>query len=161
MSSELRILHLYLSPAHNYFGHHGGPAGEEAVVEVPEVECVAGRGLRGDRFFDYKPDYKGQLTLFSWEVFEQLRRELGAPDVPPAALRRNAIVAGADLNALVGRRFRLQGVELEGSEECRPCYWMDQAIAQGSEAWLKGRGGLRCRILSNGVLHSEAAVAAR
>ncbi len=159
MSSDLRILHLYLSPAHNYFGHHGGPAGEECVVEVPQVECIAGRGLRGDRFFDYRPDYKGQLTLFSWDVFLQLKEELGASAVTPAALRRNAIVTGADLGSLVGKRFTLQGVGLEGTEECRPCYWMDQAIAPGAEAWMKGRGGLRCRILSDGFLRSEAVVA--
>lgn len=48
-----------------------------------------------------------------------------------------------DLNRLIGQRFSLQGIEFEGVEECRPCYWMDQAIAPGAENYLKGHGGLR------------------
>ncbi|MBM3854720.1 MAG: molybdenum cofactor biosysynthesis protein, partial [Verrucomicrobia bacterium] len=42
---------LFLSPAHNFVGHHGGPAGTEPTIEVDALECVAGRGVRGDRFF--------------------------------------------------------------------------------------------------------------
>jgi hypothetical protein len=152
----MRILRLFLSPGHNYFGHHGQPAGENAIVEVDSVECVAGYGLRGDRFFSFRPDYKGQITFFSWEVFEELRRELKVPDVHPHALRRNAITEGVDLNALIGKTFNLQGITFQGIEECRPCYWMDSAIGPGAEAWLKGRGGLRAKILSGGVLKISA-----
>jgi MOSC domain-containing protein YiiM len=70
----------------------------------------------------------------------------------PAVLRRNLIVSGADLNALVGKQFRLQEVEFEGVEQCRPCEWMDLAFGPGAEQWLKGRGGLRARVLSDGLL---------
>jgi MOSC domain-containing protein YiiM len=54
----------------------------------------------------------------------------------------------------VGKRFRFQGIEFEGSEECRPCYWMDEAVGPGTEDLLKVnfRGGLRARILTDGVL---------
>ena len=151
----MKIRHLFVSPGHNYFGHHGQPAGEHPIVAVAQVECVAGRGLRGDRFFDFKPDYKGQVTLFSWETFAALKQAL--PAAEPAALRRNVIVEGADLGDLIGVEFELQGVRLLGVEECRPCYWMDQAIGPGAESWLKGRGGLRCRILNDGWLNAEAA----
>ena len=105
------------------------------------MECIAGRGLRGDRYFDHKENYKGQVTLFSSDIFEELCRALCLTAAKPAALRRNLLVSGADLNELIGRQFELQGVRLEGTEECRPCYWMDEA--PGAEAWLRGRGGLR------------------
>ncbi len=144
------IRHIFISPGHNFFGRHGQPAGGNALMEVSEVECVAGRGLRGDRFFDYKPDYKGQVTFFAAEVFKAIRRELSLVLPSPAVFRRNIITEGVDLATLIGQRFFLQGVELEGTEECRPCYWMDQAVGPGAEAWLRGRGGLRCRILSDG-----------
>ena len=146
----MQVRHIFISPGHNYFGHHGQAAGAFPLVEVVRVECVAGRGLRGDRFFDHKTDYRGQVTLFAWDVFESLRRELPAPDAQIGALRRNIIVCGVDLNILIGTSFQLQGVELHGVEECRPCYWMENAVGVGAEAWLKGRGGLRCRILSDG-----------
>lgn len=150
--SVVRIERLMLSPGHNYFGHKGGPAGVEPIVEVDAVECVAGLGLRGDRFFDYKPDYKGQITFFALETFEALAAALGATGRESVAVRRNVFTRGVDVLALVGREFELQGVRFRGAEECRPCEWMDQAVAPGAFEWLKGRGGLRARILSDGVL---------
>lgn len=153
--TSLAVHRIFISDGHSYFGRHGLGSVKHQIHEVPEVECVAGRGLRGDRFFDYKDNYKGQVTLFSLEVFDELRRALAVPDAQPMALRRNLIVSGANLNDLIGQPFDLQGVRLEGAEECRPCYWMDEAIAPGAEAWLKGRGGLRCRILSDGRLRAS------
>jgi MOSC domain-containing protein YiiM len=152
---SIRIRHIFVSSGHNFFGHHGQPAGENPLIEVSTVECVAGRGLRGDRFFDHQPDYKGQVTLFAAEIFEALRQELGLPALSPAVFRRNLITAGIDLSTLIGRRFTLQNIELEGVEECRPCYWMNEAVGPGAEAWLLGRGGLRCRILGSGHLHKD------
>ncbi|HEY5552389.1 MAG TPA: MOSC domain-containing protein [Opitutaceae bacterium] len=152
----MKIRHIYISPGHNFFGHHGMPAGENTIAEVDSVECVAGRGIAGDRFLDHAENYKGQITLFSLETFEAMRRELGAPEAQPSDMRRNIIVEGADLPSLVGTRFNLQGVELEGVEECKPCHWMDGAIAPGAEAWMRGRGGLRCRIVSGGTLRRDA-----
>ncbi|MDP1579936.1 MAG: molybdenum cofactor biosysynthesis protein [Candidatus Didemnitutus sp.] len=155
----IRIEHLFISPGHNFFGHHGSPAGEHAIVAVEQVECVAGRGLRGDRFLDYKPDYKGQITFFAMEVFEALRTAVGAPDTSPSAVRRNVLTRGVDLNTLIGWEFEVQGVRFLGVEECKPCYWMDGAIGPGAEEWLKGRGGLRAKIVSDGWLRirSESA----
>jgi MOSC domain-containing protein YiiM len=148
---------LYLSPGHNFFGHHDRPAGEHPALSARELRCVTGRGIVGDRFFDYRPDYPGQITFFSAEVFHELCAALGARDVSPAALRRNVVVRGLDLPALVGCEFTLQGVRFRGASECKPCYWMEQAIAPGAEAWLRGRGGLRARILSDGALAPGAA----
>jgi MOSC domain-containing protein YiiM len=151
----MTIDQLFISPAHNFFGHHGRPPGETATLTVDAVECVAGRGLRGDRFFDHQPDYKGQVTLFAAEVFAELCQQFRIGGANPAALRRNAVVRGADLNTLIGSEFSVQGVRLFGVEECRPCHWMDRALAAGAEAWLRGRGGLRCRILSGGWLRRD------
>jgi MOSC domain-containing protein YiiM len=152
-----RVRHLYISPGHNFFGRHGQAAGEHPIVEVEAVNCVAGRGLEGDRFFDYKPDYKGQITFFAWEVFAQLRQAFALPaEATVAGTRRNVIVEGADLTALVGQEFELQGVRFAGREECRPCYWMNQAFRhEQAESWLKGRGGLRAMILTDGRLRRE------
>lgn len=154
--SSMMIEQLFISPGHNFFGHHGQPAGQSPLVEVSEVECVAGRGLRGDRFFDYKENYKGQITFFAREVFDDVCQHLGGIMASPGATRRNAITRGIDLNELIGRQFALQGIEFEGICECRPCYWMNLAIAPGAEAALQGRGGLRARILSSGTMRVKA-----
>ena len=148
----MKVCHLYISPGHNFFGRNGQPAGEHPTLEVPEVECVAGRGLKGDRFFDFKEDFKGQVTFFSNEVFQDVCRKLGAPGKSPGVTRRNIITSGVDLNSLVGKQFELQGVRFEGTAECSPCHWMNHAIAAGAEAELHGRGGLRAKILTDGIL---------
>jgi MOSC domain-containing protein YiiM len=152
----IRVCHLFISCGHNYYGHHGQPPGEHPLVEVDRLECVAGRGIRGDRFFDYKDNYQGQITFFSLEVFDALRREINLPAAQPAAMRRNTIVSGLDLNVLLGAEFDIQGVRFAGAAECSPCYWMNSALGPGAEAWLKGRGGLRARILNDGVLRCDA-----
>jgi MOSC domain-containing protein YiiM len=146
------LVHLFISPGHNFVGRHGQPPGVHEAVDCETVECVAGRGLRGDRYFDHRENYKGQVTFFAMEVFEDLQRELRVTDRSPAVFRRNILTRGLDLNAFIERQFLLWGVHFEGVEECRPCTWMEQAFAPGAEALLRGRGGLRARILSDGLL---------
>ena len=148
----ITIEHLYISPGHNFFGHHGQPASEHPSIEVPEIRCLAGRGIEGDRFLDFKPDYKGQLTFFAAEVYDELCAQLEMWDKPPSAFRRNVITRGVDLNSLIGCEFMIQGVTFLGTAECSPCEWQDGAFAPGTEAALQGRGGLRAKILTDGVL---------
>jgi MOSC domain-containing protein YiiM len=151
----MEVRRLYISPGHNFFGQHGKPPGQNPIVEVGEIECVAGRGLRGDRFFDHKENNKGQITFFAWETYEAICLALGVQDKLPSTFRRNVITAGVDLNELIGREFQVQGVRFRGMEECRPCFWMDQAFTPGANDFLIGRGGLRAVILKNGILRAN------
>jgi MOSC domain-containing protein YiiM len=148
----VEICHLYISIGHNFFGHHGREPDNYPASEVESIECVAGHGIRHDRFFDYRHDYKGQITFFSLEVFHDLCEALPLPNADPALMRRNVITRGVNLNLLIGQEFEVQGVRFLGASECRPCYWMDRALAAGAEQFLKGRGGLRARILTDGTI---------
>ena len=152
VQQAIRIEHIYVSPGHNFFGHHGIEAAAHPMIEVAEARCVAGRGIEGDRFFDFKADYKGQITFFSAEVYDELCVVLDVWDKPSSAFRRNVITRGVDLNALIGAEFELQDIRFQGIAECTPCYWMDRAFAAGTEALLKSRGGLRAKILTTGIL---------
>ena len=152
---EMSIRHLFISSGHNFFGHHGHEPGSSPNIEVSEIECLAGRGIRGDRFLDYRDDYKGQITFFSIEVFKDVCHQLGIHGLSAAVVRRNIICEGVDLNQLIGKKFRVQGLEFEGICECKPCYWMDRAIGPGAEILLQGRGGLRAKVLSGGTLRSH------
>jgi len=150
-----RIRHIFISPGHNFVGRHGQTPDEHATLDVPEVRCIAGSGLEGDRYFDFKDDYKGQVTFFAWETYERMCAQFGVHDRPPSVFRRNIITEGLDLNALIGVEFELQGVRFLGTQESAPCHWMNTAFAEGAEAALEGRGGLRAKILSDGVLRAE------
>jgi MOSC domain-containing protein YiiM len=152
----MHVCAIYISPAHNYFGHHEQPAGTAPVISLTEAELVAHHGIRGDRFFGWKENYKGQITFFAEEVFADLCAALEVTDRAAAVLRRNVVTRGVDLNSLIGREFTVQGIRFMGTTECSPCYWMDQAFHPGAEAALKGRGGLRARILTDGILRCDA-----
>ena len=158
--SAVEICHLYISPGHNFVGHHGREPDTHPMIEVPVIECLAGRGIRGDRYFDFKDDYKGQITFFPLDVFDELCAALKLHHCSPAAARRNVITRGVGLNDLIGQEFEVQGIHFVGIEECRPCYWMDRAFAPGAQEFLKGRGGLRAKILNDGSLRSSARVLA-
>jgi MOSC domain-containing protein YiiM len=148
---------IFISPGHNFFGRPRAPAGEHPTREVATVICRAGWGIEGDRFYGYRPGYKGQITFFAADVFEALKAEFRLPGISAGVLRRNVLIGGADLTALIGKKFSISGVAFEGTGEARPCHWMNHAVAPGAEDWLKGRGGLRARVLSDGELQTGAA----
>lgn len=148
----ITIEHIYLSPGHNYKGHHGGPPGDHPVLEMAKVRCVAGKGIEGDRYYGQQEGHKAQITFFAAEVHDELCARFGRTGVAPSVYRRNVITRGADLAAWIGKRFTLQGIEFEGVEESRPCAWMNHAFGPGAEEALRGRGGLRARILVDGEL---------
>ena len=152
VKSAVTIRHIFVSSGHNFYGRHGQPAGEFATNDVPFVKCRAGWGLEGDRFYGYRPDYNGQITFFSWETYEGIKRGLGVSALRPEAFRRNVLVEGAHLNSLIGSRFSLGGIDFQGMCESKPCHWMNEAVAPGAEEWLRGHGGLRAKILTDGVL---------
>jgi len=156
---KVTIHHLYISDGHNFFGRYGKTSLDHSIIEKESIDLVAGKGIIDDRFFDYKPDYKGQITFFDHAVYEQVLNTTAkdlAKDVPPSIFRRNVIIQGIDPNTLIDQVFSLTKddttVKFSGSAECSPCFWMDEACAPGTEEFLKGRGGLRARILSNGSL---------
>lgn len=152
---SLQLEAIFLSPGHDFKGRFGQTRLDHGIERVSTVQCHAGRGLFGDRYYDHKPDYKAQATFFAAEVGEALLAEF-APhlrvDAGLERFRRNFLTRGVDLNTLIGHRFRLGSVVFEGVEECAPCFWMDQAIGPGVEAALHGCGGLRTRILCDGEI---------
>ena len=69
----------------------------------------------------------------------------------PEDARRNVVTRGIDLNALVGRRFRVGDVECVGRRLCEPCAHL-QRLSPGTLRPLVHRGGLRADLLGDGVI---------
>ena len=137
------------------------PAAEAAVVSVPEARAVAGRGLEGDRyelgegtFASGRPG--SDLTLIDAAVLDELEASLGAP----IDHRRNVVVRGIDVNALVGRTFLIGDIRCHGRRLCEPCAHLDRANTADVLRPLVHRGGLRADILTGGVLRVGDAVRA-
>jgi len=77
---------------------------------VDAVEAVAGRGLRGDRYFDgsgyYAPSDTCQVTLIASEAIADIDAEVGI-DLSAGEHRRNVVTEGVDVHDLLDHRFRV------------------------------------------------------
>jgi MOSC domain-containing protein YiiM len=126
-------------------------------VEVAAVRAVRGRGLDGDRYFLAEGTYSTHpgsgrdVTLIEAEAIEALQRELGIV-LAPGASRRNIVTRGVPLNHLVGQRFRVGEVLLEGMRLCEPCAHLEELTQRGVLAGLVHRGGLRTVIVEEGTV---------
>lgn len=159
---DVQILHLLVSPGHAYFGRARDGAAEVPTFDAQAAEVVAGKGIAGDRFFGKAAHMDAAVTLFAVEALEAMAAELGAGPFDPLATRRNVILRGAHLAPLLGQDFTLEsggsGVGLHGGRPAYPCAWMNEVLAPGGHAAMRGRGGIRCRALSSGTLHRGPAV---
>jgi MOSC domain-containing protein YiiM len=132
---------------------------------VEEAQALAGRGLAGDRYAakagTFTPtDGSGHgydLTFIQAEVLDELvlaeDRRLGY-----AEARRNVVTRGVDLNALVGRRFRVGEAECVGQRLCEPCSHLERLTTKGVLRGLIHRGGLRADILTDGRIGIGSAI---
>ena len=126
------------------------PEAEAPLVFAESVVAVAGRGIEGDRYGAGRGTFSGpgrgyQLTLIEAETLEELK-------LPWERARRNVVTRGASLNPLVGRRFRIGGVECIGRRLAEPCAHLEKLSGPGLLRPLVHRGGLRADILVGGTI---------
>jgi MOSC domain-containing protein YiiM len=125
----------------------------ESPQPVERVRALAGHGLEGDRYFFADGDAKPgrAVTLIATEALEGMASEHGI-DLPPGASRRQVHTRGIDVNALVGRRFRIGAVECRGVELCEPCGHLESMTQPGVIKGLVHRGGLNADLLTDGEI---------
>ncbi len=71
----------------------------------------------------------------------------------PQRTRRNVVVAGINLLALVRLRFAVgDEVILVGTGACAPCSKMDSTIAEGAFQAMRGHGGITAKIERGGTI---------
>jgi len=135
--------------------------GHRGVLPAPveRVRAEAGHGVEGEYHWSAAPDPGQSITLIAAEALEGLREDTGIELSHPAS-RRNVLTRGIDLNALVGRRFRVGGVHCEGVALCEPCNRLAKLTERGVLRGLVHRGGLRADIVSSGEIAVGDAVAA-
>ena len=105
---------------------------------VEQADALAGRGLSGDRYAAKAGTFTPaggsgsgyDLTLIEAEALDELELP-GVGHLAYAEARRNVVTRGIDLNALVGRRFRIGDVECIGQRLCEPCAHLERLTTQG------------------------------
>lgn len=134
-----------------------------AVEAVESARLLPGQGIAGDRYCcaqqgslfagearSHSPR-KEDLTLISAEELDAWNARCGL-QIPYGQFRRNIVTRGIDLNALVGKRFRIGSVECLGIELCEPCSKLARLVSRQVLPDLVHRAGLRAAILSAGTV---------
>jgi MOSC domain-containing protein YiiM len=159
--TEVDVVALVTSPGHNYWFHSTDPSvgvGPHPTSYPESVDVDAGLGIRGDRFYGKVSRLASAVSFFAAEAVEAVEDELGLARgaIDPRLARRNVVVRGIDLNALRHSDFTLDcgdgPVAFTAAGETAPCAWMDDRLAPGARAALRGRGGLRALPTTSGVL---------
>jgi len=120
---------------------------------VDRVAAHAGKGLEGNRYFfaDGNAPPGNAITLIAAEALEAYAAETGK-SLGAAESRRNVLVRGIDVNALVGKRFRVGAVECEGVELCEPCSHLESMTHPGVIKGMVHRAGLNADVLTDGEI---------
>ena len=111
-----------------------GAAGEP-VREVPRARLLRELGIEGDRYatgagsFSRWPKPGRDISLVAAEDLDRLR-ELHGHDLSGGLHRRNIVVRGGDLRALVEAKFRIGGAVLQGVRPCLPCMHLEKKLAR-------------------------------
>ncbi|MGR6319509.1 molybdenum cofactor biosysynthesis protein [Micromonospora soli] len=152
-----RIVQLLASPVHRFVGRPSdGPAPAPPDELVEEVRIRAGLGIVGDRYFGQPAHREASVTLIAQE------------SLPAGAdltqVRRNVLTAGLAVDELVGRVLVLDcgdgPVRLRVHSRAHPCAWMDVTVGPGTWKGLRGKGGVRCEPLTDGLLRVGPVTAA-
>lgn len=135
---------------------HTTPAARQPMQGLERATLIAGSGIIGDRYalgtgtYSPFPDIR-EVTLIEIETIEALARDHGI-DLPTVAHRRNLTTRDVPLNHLVGRRFRVGAVLLEGGRLNTPCRYLDMITGLAVCDLMEHRSGLNCRILQGGEI---------
>jgi MOSC domain-containing protein YiiM len=119
------------------------------ITSVDRAEAVVGKGLVGDH---RGKTGKREVTLIQGEHLPVIAALMGLQAVSPETLRRNVVVTGINLAALIGREFRVGAVTLVGTKPCDPCERIEEALGPGGFNATEGMGGIIARVLSAGSL---------
>lgn len=153
MSQQVEVVQLLVSPAHRYTGRPSeGPSAAPDGELVRSAEVRGGLGLVGDRYYARPAHRDAAVTLMA---AENLPLDID-PQTDLRHTRRNVLLRGVDIDAYVGTTVSLDTgsgpVLFAVRRPARPCAWMDAVIGPGAQRALRGKGGVRCTPLSDGVL---------
>tara|TARA_B100001057_G_C22564904_1_gene838777 strand:+ start:319 stop:765 length:447 start_codon:yes stop_codon:yes gene_type:complete len=129
------------------------PHNNKKIQEVNSIEVIAEKGIVGDRHFkDYNDPYC-QLSLIESENIDYYNTKYGL-NIAYVDFRRNIITKKIELNNLIGKKFFIGKVEVEGIDLCRPCRHLTDMLNQDNvlKEFMR-RGGLRCRILTSSQIN--------
>ena len=123
------------------------------MIDTETIEVISGKGIINDRYFDDNNDKDIQITLIESENIDYYN-QISNTKIPYVNFRRNLITKGINLNNLVGKDFFIGSVKLRAHRLCDPCRYLQELLVQKNLVKkLLNRGGLRCELLTNGLIN--------
>jgi hypothetical protein len=149
----VQVVQLLVSPVHRYSGRPAeGPSADPVGGLVQHIQVRRNLGIVGDRYFAQPAHRDASVTIMSEE---NLPTHID-PAVDLRQTRRNILLRGVDIDAYIDRIVELDTgdgpIEVAVNRAARPCAWMDAVIGTGAQRALRGKGGVRCTPLSDGIL---------
>tara|TARA_B100000287_G_scaffold302726_1_gene285887 strand:+ start:3565 stop:4005 length:441 start_codon:yes stop_codon:yes gene_type:complete len=125
------------------------------IQEVDSIEVITDKGVVGDRHFKNYNDPYCQLTLIESENIDFYNTKYGL-NISYVDFRRNIVTKEIELNNLIGKKFFIGKVQVEGIDLCRPCRHLTEMLNQENilKEFLR-KGGIRCRVLTSSRINIE------
>jgi len=120
------------------------------IEKVNNVEAIAGKGIKGDRYYHDCNEPRKQITLIESENIDYYNKKFNT-NFSYLAFRRNLITKSIQLNDLVGKKLSIGQINVQAHDLCRPCKYLQETLGKDNiiKEFLR-RGGLRCEILISG-----------
>jgi MOSC domain-containing protein YiiM len=130
-----------------------------SICEVDSADLEAGKGIVGDRYHSLAQQHMDQnidvpdnhVSFVAKEELDKFLRD------NPSALtygdfRRSIVTSGINLNALVGKQFKVGEAICFGAELCEPCSFLAGSVDRAVLPGLINRGGLRAAVIETGAI---------
>jgi MOSC domain-containing protein YiiM len=129
--------------------------GRAAMRSLDEVEALAGRGLKGDRYCEQRGSGTGwdecQVTLIEGEHLDEITERLGV-EVLNGEHRRNIVSRGIPLDRLEGKCFRIGEAVLVHDRPRPPCAYIASITEPLMTKALGRRAGICARVVQGGII---------
>lgn len=129
------------------------------LAQVKRAQLEAGKGIVGDRYYaescalieNGKAVPDNHITFVASEELNTFLDKHNS-DLKFGDFRRSVITKEADLNALVGKTFKVGDALCYGVELCEPCAFLAATVHRDVLPELVEKAGLRATILESGTV---------
>ena len=122
------------------------------LEDINSINVIADKGIENDRYFSDDNDNDVQLTFIEKENIDYYN-SISKSDIPYINFRRNIITSGIKLNDLVGKELFVGNVKIKVHRLCDPCkYLQDKLNDNNLVKKLVNKGGLRCQVITDGII---------
>ena len=137
------------------------PRGGHKMQSVWEVEAVADKGLRGDRYCNGMGQWAGSdachVTLIDEADLENIEKQTGL-QLANGEHRRNLVIRGMRLDDVLGKQIQFGEAIMHAVRPRPPCRYLESLTEPGMLQSLTGLAGVCARVVKSGWIRTQDAI---